>query len=430
MAIASDVQRRASDLDRRVFTKIAWHVLPLLTVAYIFNYLDRNNIGFAALTMNRDIGLTATEFGMGAGIFFLGYCLFEVPSNVALYRVGPRRWIARIMISWGLVSAATIYVTGAKSFYLLRFLLGVGEAGFFPGVAYYLGTWFPSEYRTRVIAWFMVAIPISSVVGGPVSGALLQMNGVGGLAGWKWLFILEGLPVAALGLLVLWRLADRPEDARWLDDRERQIVAERIALERREREVRRLLPALRDPRVLILSSVQFGFLVGSYGVGIWLPQIIKAGHLTDLEVGFVTSGCYIVASATMIGWATYVDRGGNKVLNLAASCLLSAIGFVAAIYSSAFWVSLAWVTVSLAGINAARGIFFTIPMRFLTGMAAAGGLAFINSVGTAGGFVGPFIMGWLIDRTGSFSAGLAVMAGFLLLAAAMAASLRLVVNAD
>jgi len=420
-----------NDADaRRLFSKVAWRLLPVLIVAYIFNYLDRNNIGFAALTMNREIGLTATQFGRGAGILFLGYCFLEVPSNMILYRVGARRWIARIMISWGLISAATIFVTGPRSFYVLRFLLGAAEAGFFPGVAFYLGHWFPAEYRTRVIAWFMVAIPISSVVGGALSGALLQMNGIAGLAGWKWLFILEGLPVVALGFVVLAVMTERPQDADWLTAEEREIVRGRVASEQRPREVRHLGPALKDPRVLILGGVQFGFLVGSYGVGIFLPQILKLGHLSDLEVGFLSSASYVFASIGMITWAGHVDRGGNKVTNLALSCLVGAIGLFFAVFSTNFWVSFAWLTVSLVGINAARGIFFTIPMRFLTGIALAGGLAFINSIGTAGGFVGPYIFGWLTDETGSFTAGLAAMSAFLVAAAALAVSLKLYVTQE
>ena len=414
----------------RVFNKVAWRLLPVLTIAYVFNYLDRNNIGFAALTMNREVGLTATQFGRGAGVLFVGYCFLEVPSNMILYRVGARRWLARIMISWGLISAATIFVSGPWSFYLLRFLLGAGEAGFFPGVAFFLGHWFPAEYRTRVIAWFMVAIPISSVIGGALSGALLQLDGMLGLAGWKWLFILEGLPVAALGLVVLAVLTERPEQAAWLTEDEKQIIRERVSGEVRHHEVRQLLPALKDPRVLILGAVQFGFLVGSYGVGIWLPQIIKLGHLSDLQVGFVTSGVYTVASASMILWANHVDRGGNKVVNLALSCALGGIGLLGAIVTQNFWTSLFWLTLSLAGINAARGIFFTIPMRFLTGIALAGGIAFINSIGTAGGFVGPSMVGWLTDQTGSFTAGLGFMAAFLIASAALAWSLKLVVGAD
>ena len=416
--------------EDRVFRKIAWRLLPVLTLAYVFNYLDRNNIGFAALTMNREVGLTATQFGNGAGILFLGYCLLEVPSNMILYRVGARAWLARIMISWGVISAATIFVKGPWSFYLLRFLLGAAEAGYFPGVAFYLGQWFPAQYRTRAIAWFMVAIPISSVVGGALSGALLQMNGMLGLAGWKWLFILEGLPIAVLGIVTWFVLTEKPDEATWLTADERALVRERVMAESKENEVRRLLPALRDPRVLVLAAVQFGFLVGSYGVGIWLPQIIKLGHLSDLQVGFVTSGVYALASLSMILWANHVDRGGNKVVNLALSCTLGGVGLFGAIMTGHFWLSLAFLTLSLAGINGARGIFFTIPMRFLTGMALAGGLAFINSIGTAGGFFGPVIMGNLVDRTGSFTAGLGVLAGFLFAAAALAWSLQFFVRRD
>ena len=418
-----------ADADR-VFSKVAWRLLPVLTIAYVFNYLDRNNIGFAALTMNRDVGLTATQFGRGAGVLFVGYCFLEVPSNMILYRVGARRWLSRIMISWGLISAATIFVEGPWSFYLLRFLLGAGEAGFFPGVAFFLGHWFPAEYRTRVIAWFMVAIPVSSVIGGALSGALLQMDGLLGLAGWKWLFIVEGLPVAVLGLVVLAVLTERPEEASWLTDDEKRVIREGVSGEVRHREIRQLLPALKDPRVLILGAVQFGFLVGSYGVGIWLPQIIKLGHLSNLQIGFVTSGVYAVASASMILWANHVDRGGNKVVNLALSCALGGVGLLAAVVTENFWLSLAGLTLSLAGINAARGIFFTIPMRFLTGIALAGGIAFINSIGTAGGFVGPYAVGWLTDETGSFTAGLAFMAAFLLASAALAWSLKFFVGAD
>jgi len=420
----------AAPAERRVFQKVAWRLLPILTVAYVFNYLDRNNIGFAALTMNREIGLTASQFGRGAGILFLGYCLLEVPSNMILYRVGARVWLARIMIGWGLISAATIFVHGAWSFYLLRFLLGAAEAGYFPGVAFYLGHWFPAQYRTRAIAWFMVAIPISSVVGGALSGALLQMDGIWGLAGWKWLFVLEGLPVAVLGVVTLFVLTEKPEDATWLTDAERALVKERVAGESRHNEVRRLLPALRDPRTLMLGAVQFGFLCGSYGVGIWLPQIIKAGHLSDLQVGFITSGVYALASLTMIVWANHVDRGGNKVLNLSLSCLLGGAGLVGAILIDSFWLSLGCLTLSLAGINAARGIFFTIPMRFLTGLALAGGLAFINSIGTAGGFVGPIVMGNFVERTGSFTAGLTALAAFLFAAAALAWTLKFFVRRD
>jgi sugar phosphate permease len=415
----------AQDAERRVFNKIAWRLMPILTLSYILNYLDRTNVSFAALSMNEAIGLTAAQYGLGGGIFFLGYCLLEVPSNLALYRVGARRWISRIMVSWGLVSAATALVVGPTSFYVLRALLGAAEAGFFPGVAFYLATWFPAEYRTRIIAWFMVAIPISAVIGGPVSGLLLRMDGVWGLAGWQWLFLIEGLPAVVVGLSLLWILSDTPENTAWLSAEEKAIVRHRLESERRPKEVRRLSIAVRDPRVLILATIQFGFLVGSYGIGLFLPQILDQGRLTDVQIGFVTSGCYAVASVGMILWAGYVDRGASKVVNLALACLVAACGFLGALYfEDRFWFSVFWMAVAVTGINGARALFWTIPPRFLTGMAAAGGLAFINSIGTAGGFVGPFVMGWLTQLTGSFSAGLLAMSGFLLASATLAWTLR------
>ena len=399
--------------------------MPILIVSYVFNYLDRNNVGFAALTMNQAIGLTATQFGFGAGVFFVGYCLLEIPSNIALYRVGARLWLSRIMISWGVASAATALAVGPNSFYALRLLLGIAEAGFFPGVAFYLGTWFPSQYRTRMIAWFMVAIPVSSVIGSPISGWLLTLDGLGGLDGWQWMFLLEGLPVVFVGLALLWVLADRPEDVSWLTDAERQIVRDRLAAERRPREVRHFSLAVRDSRVILLALVQFGFLVGSYAIGIFLPLILREGQLTDVQIGFVSSGCYLVAVIGMILWAVHVDRGSSKVLNLAAACAVAACGFFGAIvFEKNFWVSVMWMAVALTGVNGARAIFWTIPPRFLTGMAAAGGLAFINSIGTTGGFVGPYVFGFLTDRTGSFSAGLYAMTGFLVAASILAFSLR------
>jgi len=414
-----------SEEERRVFVKIAWRLMPLLTTAYVLNYLDRTNIAFAALTMREAIGLTQTQLGVGAGIFFLGYCLLELPSNVMLYRVGARRWLARILISWGIVSAAMAFAVGPNSFYLLRALLGAAEAGFFPGVAFYLATWFPAEFRTRIIAWFMVAIPISTVIGGPVSGLLLSLNGTLGLAGWQWLFIVEGLPTVFVGLFLLWFLSDTPAKAFWLTDAERKIVHDRIAGERKPQEVHQLLVALRDPRVLTLAGIQFGFLVGSYGIGIFLPQILNTGVLSSVQIGFVSSGAYAVASVTMVLWAARVDRLGNKVGNLAVACLVTAAGFLFAIaFADKLWLSVLGVTVAVSGVNAARALFWTIPPRFLSGMAAAGGLAFINSIGTAGGFVGPTIMGWLSDKTGSFSAGLFALTGFLLLAAALSWSLK------
>jgi sugar phosphate permease len=415
-----------TDLERRVFAKIGWRLMPVLTVSYILNYLDRTNVSFAALTMNEAIGLTATQFGLGAGIFFAGYCLLEIPSNLVLYRVGARIWISRIMITWGLVSAATCLAVGPMSFYFLRALLGAAEAGFFPGIAFYLATWFPAEFRTRITAWFMVAIPISAVIGGPLSGLLLAMDGIAGLAGWQWLFIIEGLPAALVGLSLLWLMSDSPENTAWLTEEEKQIVRNRLKAEHRPREVKKFSSAVFDARVLILAGIQFGFLVGSYGILNFMPQILDtSGRLSDVEIGFVTSGCFLVASIGMILWAGYVDRGHSRITNLAVACAVSGVGFLGTVvFASNLWVSVLWMAVAVTGINGARFIFWTIPPRFLTGVAAAGGLAFINSIGTSGGFVGPTIMGWLTDATGSFSAGLLAMSGFLFVSATLAWSLR------
>ena len=429
-AIAHDAADASTEIERAAFRKAAWRLVPFLTLGYLLNYMDRNNVGFAALTMNGDTGLTATQFGFGAGILFLSYSAFEIPSNIALYRFGARRWIARIMITWGIVSAATAFVTGPTSWYVLRFLLGVAEAGFFPGITYYIATWFPAEYRARMLAWFLVAIPASTVVGGPVSGMILQMNGVAGLAGWKWLFIIEGLPAALLGVAALWLLPDRPEAATFLTAEERRAVQARIASERRENEQRHLWAAITDKRVLLLTLSQFGFTAGSYGVGIWLPQIIKNAGLSNLEIGFLTGACYAIASVAMIAWAMWVDRTGKKIGNLTLACVVATIGLVLAIASSNVWISLSWITLALIGITSARAIFWTIPTRFLTGMAAAGGLAFINSIGTLGGFVGPYAVGWLRDATGSFNAGLMVMAALLAMSAAMSWSLKFVVRSE
>ena len=417
-----------SEVEKRVFAKIAWRLVPILAVANVFNFVDRLNIGFAALTMNQDVGLTATQFGAGAGILFLGYCSCGFPSNLALYRFGARIWITLLVVTWGLVSAATCFVSGPVSWYLLRVLLGVAEAGFFPGVTYLIGTWFPAEYRARILAWFLLAVPVSSIISGPVSGLLLKMDGIAGIAGWQWLFLLEGLPAALVGVAIPWVIVDRPEQARWLTEGERQVVAKRIRGEQRDRPVGRLLPAMKDVRVLTLAVVQFGFIVGAYGVGVWLPQIIKAGHFSDLEVGFVTGGCYVVASIGMFAWSAYVDRSGRRIRHLTLACLAAAVGSILAILTGNFWLSLTWLTVALIGITAARTIFWAIPARFLTGLAAAGGIAFINSIGTTGGFVGPALIGWLKDQTGSFSAGLLAMAGILLISTVMAWSLRFYVK--
>jgi MFS transporter, ACS family, tartrate transporter len=410
--------------------KAALRFVPLLTIAYLFNYLDRTSIGFAALTMNRQLGLSSAQFGLAAGIFFVGYCLFEIPSNLLLYRFGARRWIARIMISWGLVSAAMIFVVGPNSFYALRLLLGIAEAGFFPGVTFFLAAWFPVQFRTRMLAWFLIGIPLSSLVGGPICGGLLQMEGIWGLSGWQWLFLGVSLPCIPLGLLTLRWLADRPATATWLTADERDALDHTLSSEVRERSPASWLAALRDTRVLILAAIQFGFTLASYGIGIFLPLILKEYHLSNLAIGWISAIPYLFASAGMILWARYVDRQGRRIINLAVACFLGGAGLVAPVLSGSLAIALTGFSVALVGVTAARAIFWTIPTRFLTGVAAAGGLAFINSIGTLGGFVGPFMMGWLREFSGSYVVGLTAVAVIMIAATVASMSLRLVVSKE
>jgi MFS transporter, ACS family, tartrate transporter len=410
--------------------KAALRFVPLLTIAYLFNYLDRTSLGFAALTMNKQLGLSPGQFGLAAGIFFAGYCTFEIPSNLMLYRFGARRWLARIMISWGIVSAATAFVVGPNSFYALRFLLGIAEAGFFPGVTFFLAAWFPTQFRTRMLAWFLVGIPLSSLIGGPICGLLLQLDGIWGIAGWQWLFIGVSLPCIPLGVLTLRWLDDRPENANWLSGEERDALDAVLAAEVRERPPASWLAALMDTRVLILGAIQFGFTLASYGIGIWLPLILKEYHLSNMAIGWMSAIPYLFASVGMILWARYVDRNGRRIVNLAIACLLGGAGLVAPIVSGSLALAVIGFSAALVGVTAARAIFWTIPTRFLTGVAAAGGLAFINSIGTVGGFAGPSMMGWLKEFSGSYIVGLTAMAAILIAAMVASMSLKLVMTKE
>jgi ACS family tartrate transporter-like MFS transporter len=410
--------------------KAALRFVPLLTIAYLFNYLDRTSLSVAALTMNEQLRLTPSQFGFAAGVFFLGYSVFEIPSNLLLYKVGARRWLARIMISWGVVSAAMAFVVGPNSFYGLRLLLGIMEAGFFPGVTFFLAAWFPTQYRTRMLAWFLVGIPLSSLIGTPVCTMLLQMDGIWGFAGWQWMFLLVSLPCVPLGLLTLFLLSDRPQTAHWLTVEERDVLDDVLASEVRERPHSSLLAALKDSRVLICAAIQFGFTLGSYGIGIWLPLMLREYHLSNGEIGWITAIPYLFASVGMILWARYVDEKGRRVVNLAIACLLGGLGLLLPILANSLVSAVIGFSLALVGVTAARAIFWTIPTRFLTGVAAAGGLAFINSVATTGGFFGPSMMGWLKDFSGSYVVGLLAVAAIMLAATAASMSLKLFISRE
>jgi ACS family tartrate transporter-like MFS transporter len=314
--------------ENAIFAKAAWRLIPFLGLLYVVNFLDRVNVGFAALTMNKDIGLGAEAFGWGAGIFFIGYFLFEVPSNVILERVGARLWIFRIMLSWGIVSAATAFVHGAASFYVLRFLLGVMEAGFFPGIMLYLTYWFPASSRARFNSYFFFAIPLASAIGGPLSSAILQLVGIAHLYGWQWLFLLEGLPACVLAFFVLFHLPDGPGRAKWLNDDEKRIVAARLARDA-------ILPTdlwsgLSDLRVWWIAAADFGIVFALYGIGFWLPQIVKAMGFSNLQTGFVVACPYIICAFAMVAWARSSDVRGERIWHVVVAALLGAIGLAAA----------------------------------------------------------------------------------------------------
>jgi MFS family permease len=334
------------------------------------------------------------------------------------------------MITWGVVAAANAFIVGPASFYVVRLVLGAAEAGFFPGITFFLAAWFPKEYRARVLAWFLVAIPVSSLIGGPLSGLLLQMDGLLGLAGWQWMFIVEGLPASVIGFFVLMMLSDRPEEADWLSVEERTAIVSMLDEEQRDRAVHSLASALKDVRVLILTAIQFGYTLGSYGIGIWLPQILKTHGLSNLAVGFVSAVPYLFASVAMLVWAAYVDRAGRRILNLTLGFLMATVGFVLSVGWSELAPALIGLTIALVGVTSARAIFWTVPTSFLTGRGAAGGLAFITTIGSLGGFVGPFLIGWIKEATGSFLLGLVAMAAILAVTTALSAALRFLVREE
>ena len=402
----------------------ALRIIPFLALAYVVNFLDRTSVGYAALQMNAAIGLTQAEFGVGAGILFIGYCLLEMPSNLMMYRVGARRWIARIMLTWGVAAAATALAAGPWSFYVLRFLLGAAEAGFFPGVIWYLSVWFPASHRTRALAWFAAAAPFSQLIGGPVSVSLLRLDGLLGLAGWQWMFLCEGLPAILLSLLCLRVLADRPERASWLSAEEKAAIVAAFAAERHDAPHARLGLALRDPRLYISAGVVFCYTVGSYGLGLWLPLILKGHGLSTQQIGWTSVIPFGCATVATVLFARFVDRTGLKFWTLVVTLVLGAVGMVLSVWTTSLIPAVLWISVGLVGAITARTVFYTIPQHFLQGPAAAGGLGFINSIGSLGGFVGPATVGWLVALTGSFDAGMIGMAGFMVVAIAAAAILR------
>jgi ACS family tartrate transporter-like MFS transporter len=414
-------------LEAETVRKVTHRLVPFLFVLYVVCFLDRVNVGFAALQMNRDLGLSATAYGLGAGILFVGYALFEVPSNIILARVGARRWIARIAITWGLLSSAMMFVEGPYSFYALRFLLGVAEAGFFPGIIFYLGNWFPAKERARAISWFMTAIPISAVIGGPLSGALLGLNGRLGLAGWQWLFLVEGLPSVVLGVVVLWFLTDRPSQATWLSAEERAWLDAHLAADRTQRQAHHGISLRRvftHWTVWELGIIYALASAGTYGLSLWLPQIIQSlSASSDFAVGVMSAGPNLVAAIAMVLIGRHSDRTGERCMHVAACSAVAGVGFVVSAYLTSPWMALIGLSVAAIGVNGRYGPFWALPSLFLTDEAAAGGIALINSLGATAGFVAPYTIGIVRDVTGSFRGGLLFLALLLFAGAYMAIGL-------
>jgi ACS family tartrate transporter-like MFS transporter len=411
--------------DEAIVGKAAKRIIPLVIGLYLVAYLDRVNISFASLQMNADLGFSTTVYGLGASIFYVGYFVCEVPSNLALTRFGARIWIARIMITWGLISTGMAFVSGAKTFYALRLLLGIAEAGFFPGIMVYLGTWFPRDYRARITGVFLMAIPLSGLVGSPISGVLLDhMNGVAGLSGWQWMFVIEGLPALLLGLSCLWLLTERPSQARWLDPAERDRLESILAEERSSLEAVHkftLAEALTNPAVLQLAGILFCIVFGVTGIAFFLPQIIKSFGFTNTVVGLLSAIPYLCGAVTMSLWARRSDAKRERIAHLMVPMLVGVVGFAATTLTlDMHIVALLGLVIAAIGVFCANAILWALPASLLTGTAAAAAIALINSVGNLSGLVAPPLLGWSRDATGGFAAAGMIFTAVLLLGVLLA----------
>jgi ACS family tartrate transporter-like MFS transporter len=402
--------------QEKLFIKCAWRLIPFLTLLYVVNFLDRVNVGFAALTMNKDLDFSPAVFGFGAGVFFVGYALFQVPANIMLERIGARKWIFSIMAVWGALSALNAFVRSAHDFYLLRFVLGAVEAGFVPGIFFYLTLWFPPAYRARFIASFMAAAPISVIVGGPLSGAVLAMDGAFGLRGWQWLFLIEGLPACMLALAVLNVLPDGPASAAWLSPKEKALIVRCVDVENPV-EHRDLWRALRDRRVIALGFVNFGVLAGANGVALWLPQIVHQMGFSNFLTGFIVALPSLASTIVMILWGRSSDARGERVWHVAIPALVAASSFLAGSLTQIDFLMLIALCVTQIMLWSAIAPLIAMPSMFLGGSAAAGGIALVVSIGQFGGFLGSAVIGVLKERTGDYAAAMAVIGLILALSA-------------
>jgi D-galactonate transporter len=401
-------------LETRTMAKVSRRLIPFVIICYFVAYLDRVNLSFAALEMNKDLKFSATVYGLGAGIFFVSYFLLETPSNLILVRMGARRWIARIMFTWGILSGAMAFVTDETSFYIIRFLFGAAEAGFFPGILFYLTLFFPAAYRGRMVSMYMVAIPVSAVIGAPISTLIMQyMDGILAFKGWQWVFIVESIPALILSGVVLSYMTDEPSQAKWLSDEERNWLVNRQAAERREREAvhdMTVMQVLFNPRILTFGVAGFGIAYSIYGIFYFLPQIVKAFGLTNMETGLVSAIPFAIGSVGMVWYGRRSDRLMERRSHTCIAFMITAMGLTLTAVTPDPYIRMVCLSFAAFGAFAVLPVFWAMPTAFLSGAAAAAGVAYINSIANIAGFVGPFVMGFIRDTTGSFDGGLLVIA--------------------
>jgi MFS family permease len=422
---------KALSLERRTVNKVRNRIVPFIFFLYIIAYIDRANIGYAALDMNESLGLTSQVFGLLSGIFFIGYFFFEVPSNILMERFGPRKWIARILITWGIVSAITAFANSATHLYIIRFLLGVAEAGFYPGIILYLTYWVRGKERAGTIALFMTAVPLSYILGGPLSTWIMDNINWMGMDGWRWMFLLEALPAVIMGFVTYFYLTDKPSDAKWLSDDEKKWLINQLETERKmklaEKEKQHdYKKVLKDKKVWFLSLIHFVYLTGNLGVGYWMPQIVQgfSDTLTNTQIGLISTIPYIAATLVMNLWSRHSDRTGERVFHSSIPLFIGGFGLLLAGFSASPVIAMILITVALAGMYSFKGPFWSLSQLFMTQATIGVGIAVINSVGNLGGFLGPYAVGLIKDSTGSAQSGLFFLSASLILGGIMAVSMR------